>query len=313
MANDNLAKQLSCSWGDSSPGGPDPASEQVFLQMAAQGQSFFNASGDSDAFTDGIPFPAESPNITQVGGTTLTTSGPGGNYVSETVWNWGIQPKGYYVGSSGGVSSNYTIPVWQQDISMVTNQGSTSLRNVPDVALTADNVYVIASNGVAKTVGGTSCAAPLWAALTALINQEGAANGLSPVGFLNPTFYALCKGTDYDSCFHDITTGNNTNLWSANTFFAVAGYDLCTGWGTPKGANLINALAGVVYVDHAYAGPAPSDGSLAAPFRTVTEGYQVAHFGNIICVFGGNYPETLVMDKRLYLRGTNGLVTIGSP
>ena len=62
------SRQLSCSWGG---GGPDPTSEAIFQQMAAQGQSFFNASGDSDAFSGTVPFPSDSPNITQVGGTTL--------------------------------------------------------------------------------------------------------------------------------------------------------------------------------------------------------------------------------------------------
>ena len=77
MANDNLAKQLSCSWYV--PGGAaEPAADQIFQQMAAQGQSFFNASGDYDAYTGPIDFPGDSTNITQVGGTTLTTSGPGG-------------------------------------------------------------------------------------------------------------------------------------------------------------------------------------------------------------------------------------------
>jgi len=84
MANDNLSKQLSCSWGG---GSPDATAEQIFQQMAAQGQSCFNASGDCDDFTSAIPFPSDSPNITQVGGTTLTTTGPGGAYVSETAWN----------------------------------------------------------------------------------------------------------------------------------------------------------------------------------------------------------------------------------
>ena len=84
MATDNLAKQFSCSWYV--PGGAaDPAADQIFQQMAAQGQSFFNASGDYDAFTGLIDFPGDTPYITQVGGTTLTTSGPGGAWVSETV------------------------------------------------------------------------------------------------------------------------------------------------------------------------------------------------------------------------------------
>ncbi len=134
MATDNLAKQIGASWGY----GIDATSEQIFLQFAAQGQSFFNASGDSDAYTGTIMTPSDDPNITSVGGTTLTTTGPGGVWSSETVWNTGT---GY--GSSGGISTTYPIPSWQQGISMTANQGSTTMRNMPDVALTADNVYVI--------------------------------------------------------------------------------------------------------------------------------------------------------------------------
>jgi subtilase family serine protease len=82
-------------------------------------------------------------------------------------------------------------------------------------------------------LGGTSCAAPLWAAFTALVNEQGALNQRSPVGFLNPALYGLGLGSSYAATFHDITTGNNTNLSSPDKFYAVTGYDLCTGWGTP--------------------------------------------------------------------------------
>jgi subtilase family serine protease len=126
---------------------------------------------------------------------------------------------------------------------MTTNLGSTTLRNVPDVALTADNIFVIADNGTNYSVGGTSAAAPLWAGFTALINQQAALFGNPTVGFLNPAIYAIGKGPNYNLDFHDITTGNNTNKNVGNKYFAVPGYDLCTGWGTPNGANLINALA----------------------------------------------------------------------
>jgi hypothetical protein len=239
MATHNpLSMQLSCSWGG---GSPDASSEQIFKQMAAQGQSFFNATGDSDAFTSSIPFPSDSTNITEVGGTTLTT-GTGAAYSSETVWNEGKQSSGY-VGSSGGISTYYPIPSYQQGISMVANQGSTTMRNVPDVALTAANVYIVYNNGSAGTAAGTSCAAPLWAGFTALVNQQAAASGQTPVGFLNPALYTIGKGANYTTAFHDTTTGNNTNKSSHSKFFAVTGYDLCTGWGTPKGTNLINALA----------------------------------------------------------------------
>lgn len=239
IANDNLARQIGCSWGG---GSPDPTSEQIFKQMAAQGQSFFNASGDSDAFTGPIPFPSDSTNITQVGGTTLTTTGPAGSWSSETVWNWGRQG-GKYVGSSGGVSTYYSIPVWQLGINMTTNLGSTTMRNVPDVALTADNILVDYNNGSSGSFGGTSCAAPLWAAYTALANQQAAAANQPAVGFVNPAIYSLGKGSNYLSDFHDITTGNNFSRSSPTKYPAVPGYDLCTGWGTPNGTNLINALA----------------------------------------------------------------------
>jgi subtilase family serine protease len=233
--------QFSASWGNQLPGPPDPSSEQIFQQMVAQGQSFFHASGDYDAFFDGVPFPSESPNITQVGGTVLTTTN-GGAYLSEQVWNLGVQAEGHYWGSSGGISTHYQIPPYQQGISMVANQGSTTMRNVPDVALTAENAYVVGGNGKTTTLGGTSVAAPLCAGFTALINQQAAGVGLAPVGFLNPALYAIGKSAAYTLVFHDITSGNNFWPSSANLFSAVPGYDLCTGWGTPNGANLISLL-----------------------------------------------------------------------
>ncbi len=147
MANDNLAKQISCSWGGGSAN-PNAAAEVIFKQMAAQGQSFFCASGDNDAYATTVSFPDDSPNVTMVGGTTLTTGIRGGTYVSETVWNTGTG-----TGTGGGVSTIYPIPYWQQGItSFSTNGGSTFARNVPDVALTADNVYLKYGNGLTERV-----------------------------------------------------------------------------------------------------------------------------------------------------------------
>ena len=272
MATDNLAKQLSCSWGG---GSPDPTAEAIFQQMAAQGQSFFNASGDSDAFTGAIGFPAESPSITQVGATTLSTSGAGGSYVSETVWNWGGGE-----GSSGGISTTYSIPSWQQGISMSANQGSTTLRNIPDVAFVGDNVYVRYNNGSSGNFGGTSCAAPLWAALTALINQQASANSLPPVGFVNPAIYNIGKNAGYAASFHDTTSGNNFGPSSPSKFSAVAGYDLCTGWGSPAGAALINALSGppdnlqVSYTTFA------ATGTTGGPFTPASKAYTLKNLGS---------------------------------
>ena len=106
----------------------------------------------------------------------------------------------------------------------------------------ADNVYVRA-DGKNDNEGGTSCASPLWAGFTALVNQRAVMSGRPTVGFINPALDTIGSGQNYTSCFHDITTGNNTSRASPNKFFAVAGYDLCTGWGVPFGQSLINALA----------------------------------------------------------------------
>lgn len=247
MAASNTVKNLSSSWGWS--GGPSITTDNIFKTMAAQGQSYFNASGDSDAFTPGFVDnpnqqggPSSNPYITQVGGTTLSTTGPGGAYTSETAWNWGFTG-GKYVGTSGGVSSFYPVPAWQLGVnSFLTNGGLSTWRNIPDVALTADGVYVIYNNNTTANFGGTSCAAPLWAGFMALVNQQAAISGKPPVGFINPAVYEIANESIYSAAFHDVTTGNNTWPSSTNAYYAVPGYDLCTGIGTPAGTNLINAL-----------------------------------------------------------------------
>ncbi len=248
MANDNSNSptEFSCSWGNTSPGAPDTTAENTFKQMSAQGQSFFNATGDTNAFINGIPFPSESSNIVQVGGTTLTTAGPNGAWILETTWNWGGNALASgSVGSCGGVSKNFNLPPWQSGISMTANLGSTTKRNVPDVAMTADNVFVVADNGTNYLIGGTSAAAPLWAGFTALANQKAIANSKPPAGFINPAIYAAAKSANYLSIFDDIVTGNNLWANSLTKYFAVTGYDLCTGWGTPAGDNMIDLLSGV--------------------------------------------------------------------
>jgi hypothetical protein len=251
IAVDNAARQVSSSWGWN--GGPDLTTDQIFQQMAAQGQTYFNATGDSDAFLPGdlddpsfIGQPSSNPFITQVGGTTLTMNGSGATYTSETVWNWGNRfgPTSDGIGSSGGVSTFYSIPTWQTNINMASRGGSATRRNVPDVAMTADDVLVIADGGIQYTgTGGTSVAAPLWGGFMALANQQAALNGRQAFGFINPALYSIAATpSSYASCFNDVTTGNNRWSLSPNRFNAVIGYDLCTGLGTPKGSALINAL-----------------------------------------------------------------------
>ena len=238
MATDNLAKQLSSSWNFSPV---DANTEQVYEQFAAQGQSMFQASGDVGAQTNGLPPPTDDPWVTSVGGTTLST-GTGASWTGEVVWNWNTERVGN-AASSGGVSTNWTIPLWQQGVDMSQNQGSTTQRNIPDVAMVGDKIWIIASNNNQFPVSGTSASAPLWAGFMALANEQAAAGGQPPVGFANPALYALGRGPEYEAVFHDVTVGNNTNLAVSFEFFARPGYDLCTGWGTPNGSNMIAALA----------------------------------------------------------------------
>jgi hypothetical protein len=250
MADDDLAKQMSCSW--TWTGGPSAAIDSIFKQMGTQGQSFFQASGDTDAYTGANALdnenlddaPVDSPYVTAVGAVTLTMNGSGASWSSETVWNY--NPFGgsdANEGSSGGVSSSYPSPTWQTNVSMASNNGSSQWRCVPDVALVGDDVWVIYGNGQSGGFAGTSCAAPAWAGFTALVNQQSVAFNGTTVGFLNPAIYAIATGPEYAACFHDTTAGNNIGTNTPGLYNAVSGYDLCTGWGTPSGSNLISALA----------------------------------------------------------------------
>ncbi|MGP8197995.1 MAG: protease pro-enzyme activation domain-containing protein [Limisphaerales bacterium] len=267
MATDNAAAQLSCSWlFDISA-----STEQIFQQFAAQGQSFFEASGDSRAYAGPVWEPADEPNITVVGGTELSTTGPLGSWTSETTWPY----------SSGGISEVFPIPFWQQGLNMAANQGSTTMRNLPDVSLVADNLLLWVNGGPTTEYSGTSFAAPLWAAFTALVNEQAALNGQPQVGFVNPAIYDIGRSSNYTSCFHDITTGNNTSADSPENFHAVAGYDLCTGWGTPIGSNLIAALlapqdAIVITPETGFTAIGPVGG----PFTVTSENYLLTNAGN---------------------------------
>jgi kumamolisin len=197
-------------------------------EAAAQGQSVYAASGDSgsdDAGNGGtsVDFPASDPYVTGTGGTTLNLNSAGG-WSSETAWS----------GSGGGVSSTFPTPSFQTPV----NSGS--YRDVPDVAAVADpsTGWAIYSAGSWSEVGGTSAAAPNWAAFTAIYNDEAKAKSKPVFGYANPTIYTLATSSNYSSAFHDITSGSN-GAYSAGT-----GYDQVTGWGSYNGANFLSAELG---------------------------------------------------------------------
>jgi kumamolisin len=216
------------SWGTDFSG-----DDAFFKKMAAQGQSFFEAAGDSGAWSGTDTWwPMESQYVICVGGTDLTTKSAGGPWASETVWNQG----------GGGISPDL-IPIasWQKLKGVITkaNEGSKKDRNGPDVSANSNwSFYVCADQTTctANRYGGTSFAAPMWAGYLALVNQQAAAKKDPPPGFINPTIYPLGLGSGYNTDFHDITVGSNG-------FPATKGYDLASGWGSPNKDGLINALA----------------------------------------------------------------------
>ncbi len=237
MVSDNTAKVISSSWGGGDFG---TASDAPFKQMAAQGQTYLNATGDSGAFNSSTYDPPSlDPYITQVGGTDLTTTGAGGAWSAETGW---VDSGGGYYASAG-----YSIPTWQQTAGVITstNKGSASYRNAPDVAAEANFDNTTADDGQFESgYGGTSYATPRVAGYIALANQQAVANGKSTLGFINPSLYTLGLGSSSATVYHDITSGTNPASKGSGSFTAVAGYDLVTGWGSPNGPGLINALVG---------------------------------------------------------------------
>ncbi len=227
-----LPTTIGCSWGWT-PADPNTLNP-YFERMAAQGQNFFAASGDDSTWSSrNEAWPADDANIVSVGGTDLVTAGAAGPWQSETAWS----------DSGGGISPDgIAIPSWQQLSGVInsSNKGSTTLRNGPDVSANANFTFYVCADQTSCTAneyGGTSFATPMWAAYIALVNQQLVADGDATIGFLNPTIYAQNVTSSYDTDFHDITSG------TSGSYSAVVGYDLVTGWGSPNGTGLIDALS----------------------------------------------------------------------
>jgi subtilase family serine protease len=229
--HDPLPTTIGCSWGwtPADPTTLDP----YFEKMATQGQTFFAASGDSSTWSKlHEAWPADDAHVVAVGGTDLETASAAGPWASETAWS----------DSGGGISPDkIPIPSWQQIKGVInsSNKGSTTYRNGPDVSANANFTFYTCADQKAcqaNEYGGTSFAAPMWAGFIALANEQLKSNGDAPVGFLDPTIYAQNVTSVYATDFHDITSG------TSGRYSAVVGYDLVTGWGSPKAA-LITTLA----------------------------------------------------------------------
>jgi len=259
IANDDKASVISCSWGN----WEFPLTffdNQIFQQMAAQGQEVFAASGDNGAYSgQGLApvEPAAQPFLTGVGISTLSINATNGTYQSETASEFG----------GGGISNYNLIPSYQYGMAVKANTASlvsTTMRNVPDVVLTADqstpySFYVTDDptvGGQWEGLWGSSIAAPTWAAFLTQVNQGRVAAGKPIIGFINPVLYSIAQSSSYSKDFHDITTGDNSY------YTGQVGLDLATGLGSFNGLYLYEDL--VSFSATVTVPPVP-DGLMASP------------------------------------------------
>jgi kumamolisin len=239
----NKPSVISISWGDAEKNWTAQAMtsfDQAFQAAAVLGVTICCAAGDAgsgDENPDRSPpdglahadFPGSSPSVLCCGGTRLLAAN--GTISAETVWNDDPQRSA----GGGGISDFFALPAYQEaaGVPPSANPGGRIGRGVPDVAADADPAtgYEVRVDGLNAVFGGTSAVAPLWAGLVALMNQRLG----KPVGFLNPLLYGAAV---HKSAFRDITTGN------IGAYQAKAGWDPCTGWGSPNGTALLTALGG---------------------------------------------------------------------
>jgi subtilase family serine protease len=195
------------------------------------------------ATVKGVDLPASDPLALAVGGTSLHANRKTGAYIGETAWNTSASAGEPSAGGSG-YSRLFPRPAYQTGI-----DGTRTARGVPDVAADADYRPGIAvafhGSGVHDDVlvggGGTSVAAPLWAAIIALADQNAGRH----LGFINPALYRIGRSTHHRQAFHDVTTGTNTVEFFARTvagYPAAPGWDPLTGWGSPNAEALVPLL-----------------------------------------------------------------------
>jgi kumamolisin len=239
----NKPSVISISWGAPEKewtGQAMTSYDQAFQAAAALGVTICCAAGDAgsgdqdpaNGKPDGLAhadFPGSSPSVLCCGGTRLVAGG--GAIKNETVWN----DDPIRSASGGGISDFFGVPAYQSatQVPPSANPGARVGRGLPDIAGNADpsTGYRVRVDGLNLVFGGTSAVSPLWAGLVALLNQHLK----QPVGFLNPLLYGPLA--EMGVC-RDITSGD------IGAYRAGAGWDPCTGWGSPNGAKLLEALAG---------------------------------------------------------------------
>jgi subtilase family serine protease len=254
----HLGQIISQSWGATENTLFTPAGKKLmnsfnsFYQQATKaGWTFFASAGDTGSTNyelNGttlypfpvVGFPASSPYVTSVGGTSLyaTTHAV---YVQETVWNNQTGAGG------GGISQYFSEPSYQKaNLPSSVQTQLNGYRGMPDISWNADPftsilVYVsffsVSSQNGFYFIGGTSEGSPQWAGMTADADQWAGHS----LGFLNPELYMIGNSSKYAQSFHDITVGTNS-FAGVPGYDATPGWDLATGWGTPKAVSLFKQI-----------------------------------------------------------------------
>ena len=242
---DGQASVASVSWGTceaATPAADLRRDEQALEAAAARGITIVAASGDTGAYTCqedngsdhrlSVSWPSSSPFVLSVGGTSLSTT-TAGVYQGETAWQDTLEQSG----GGGGLSLEFPRPSWQIGPG-VANQFSDGKRQLPDVAADADpwSGWDTYAAGALTVAGGTSAAAPFWAATTALIAQYARQHGVSRLGFVDPMLYAIAATPQRAPAFHDLTKGTN------RYYPATKGWDFATGLGSPDVYHLAQDL-----------------------------------------------------------------------
>ncbi|HEY1593210.1 MAG TPA: S53 family peptidase [Solirubrobacteraceae bacterium] len=212
--------------------------EQAIEAAEAHGISIFKSAGDAGAYQCqrtnradhrlSVEWPASSPGVVAVGGTSLSI-GTNGGYAGETTWEGTLTQQG----GGGGLSAILPRPSWQRGLG-VDNQYSDGKRQVPDVSANGDTAsgWTLFADGQLTQIGGTSASTPFWAASTALIEQYARQQGVRRLGFIDPVLYALASSPQRYPPFHDVTVGSN------RFYPATKGWDFATGLGSPDVYNL---------------------------------------------------------------------------
>ena len=289
----------------------------------AGGITFFASSGDNGAYAQGTgtitpQYPASSPNVVSVGATSLYVNG--NNYSSETTWGNGTS-SGTSGGGGGGISNYESQPAYQ---SGVVNSFSTTQRTYPDVSIDANPgtgvpIYDSWDFGastpwLAGQMGGTSLAAPLWAAIVAVADQGRATLGLGSLDGSSQTLPALY--TLAATNFHDITTGSGIGPSSPISYNPGPGYDLATGRGSPVANLLIPQLVGPTRLAFGQPPTSAQIGTVLSPAVTVlvedSLGNVVASGTSSVTIAIGNNPSGGRLGGTLTVAAVNGVATFNN-